>query len=92
MVLEDIKWIDRFGVLKKHQTEDYGRLISIRVWYQNGVEVEYGITVTTSPILSPKICANNHVTTAVFSFTIPHYLIKTSYGQISTQKWIVFCP
>ncbi len=42
--LEDIKWIERFGVMKKHQTEDYGKLTSIRVWYQNGVEVEYGIT------------------------------------------------
>lgn len=90
--LDDLKWTERFGNVEKHQTEDYGKLISRRVWYRNGVEVEYGITVTNSPILSSKICANNHVTTAVFSFTIPHYLIKTSYGQISTQKCIVSCP
>ena len=43
--LEDLEWIEGFGLVEKHQTEDYGRLISIRVWYQNGVEVEYGITV-----------------------------------------------
>lgn len=42
--LEDVKWIERFGVTQKHQTEDYGKLISLRVWYQNGVEVEYGLT------------------------------------------------
>jgi predicted nucleotidyltransferase len=90
--LEEVKWIERFGLVQKHQAEDYGKLISIRVWYQNGVEVEYGITVTNSPILSSKICANNHVTTAVFSFAIPHYLKKTSYGQISTPKCIVSCP
>ena len=42
--LEDFKWIERFGNVEKYQTEDYGKLISIRVWYQNGVEVEYGIT------------------------------------------------
>lgn len=42
--LDDIKWTERFGSVEKHQTEDYGKLISIRVWYQNGVEVEYGIT------------------------------------------------
>lgn len=42
--LEDLKWIDRFGLVEKYQTEDYGKLISIRVWYQNGSEVEYGIT------------------------------------------------
>ena len=90
--LDDVQWIGRFGRVEKHQTEDYGKLTSLRVWYQNGMEVEYGITVTSSPMLSSKICANNQVTTAVFSFTIPHYLIKTSYGQISTQKCIVSCP
>ena len=42
--LENVKWTTRFGVVEKHETEDYGELISIRVWYQNGVEVEYGIT------------------------------------------------
>ena len=42
--LEDLKWTEVFGAVEKYQTEDYGKLISIRVWYQNGVEVEYGIT------------------------------------------------
>jgi len=42
--LEDIKWTEGFGVLEKHQTEDYGKLISIRVWYENEYEVEYGLT------------------------------------------------
>jgi predicted nucleotidyltransferase len=90
--LDDLHWIEHFGAAEKHQIKDYVKLRSVRVWYQNGLEVEYGITVTNSPILSSKICANNHVTTAVFSFTIPHYLIETSYGQISTQKCIVSCP
>jgi len=47
--LEDFKWIERFGAADKHQTEDYGKLTSIRVWYQNGYEVEYGITMAGSP-------------------------------------------
>jgi predicted nucleotidyltransferase len=42
--LENILWIERFGPVEKHQTENYGKLTSLRVWYQNGVEVEYGIT------------------------------------------------
>jgi predicted nucleotidyltransferase len=42
--LDDLQWIERFGVVEKHQTEDYGKLTSLRVWYQNGPEVEYGIT------------------------------------------------
>jgi predicted nucleotidyltransferase len=42
--LDSLEWAERFGSVEKHQTEDYGKLISIRVWYQNGPEVEYGIT------------------------------------------------
>jgi predicted nucleotidyltransferase len=42
--LDDIQWVERFGTVEKHQTEDYGKLTSLRVWYQNGVEVEYGLT------------------------------------------------
>jgi hypothetical protein len=42
--LADLKWIEHFGVVEKHQNEDYGKLTSARVWYQNGLEVEYGIT------------------------------------------------
>lgn len=38
------EWIKRFGGVEKQQTEDYSKLISVRVWYQDGVEVEYGIT------------------------------------------------
>ena len=42
--LNDITWAGRFWVIEKQQTEDYGELISLRVWYQDGHEVEYGIT------------------------------------------------
>lgn len=41
--IEDVKWIGRFGPVEKYQAEDYGKLISIRVWYDNRLEVEYGI-------------------------------------------------
>ena len=37
-------WIQQFGKVKEQQQEDYGLLISLRVWYSDGVEVEYGIT------------------------------------------------
>jgi predicted nucleotidyltransferase len=47
--LEDILWIEQFGLVEKHQTEDYGKLTSLRVWYQHGIEVEYGITIKDAP-------------------------------------------
>lgn len=42
--LEDDEWLDRFGLVEKHQIEDYGKLTSLRAWHQEGYEVEYGIT------------------------------------------------
>ena len=50
--LKDLPRIKRFDVPEKHQTEDYGKLTSLRVWYQNGVEVEYGITMACSPVFA----------------------------------------
>ena len=44
--LDDFNWIERFGAVEKHATEDYGKLISVRVWYHDGMEVEYGITTS----------------------------------------------
>lgn len=42
--LDDMKWLQRFGVIEKSQTVNYGLVTSIHVFYQNGHEVEYGIT------------------------------------------------
>jgi hypothetical protein len=42
--LKNTQWVERFGSVVKQQREDYGKVISLRVWYANGHEVEYGIT------------------------------------------------
>ncbi|MGD8402164.1 MAG: nucleotidyltransferase domain-containing protein [Anaerolineales bacterium] len=42
--LHDLDWIGRFGSVEEQQIEDYGLLISVRVWYADGPEVEYGLT------------------------------------------------
>ena len=42
--LYNLLWIERFGTVHKQQIEKYGLVTSIRVWYDDGLEVEYGIT------------------------------------------------
>ncbi|HUV88802.1 MAG TPA: nucleotidyltransferase domain-containing protein [Anaerolineae bacterium] len=42
--LQDVAWTRRFGQVRRQQVEDYGKVTSIRVWYADGHEVEYGIT------------------------------------------------
>lgn len=43
-ILEDCTWVNLFGIVEKFRPEDYGRVISLRVHYKGGLEVEFGIT------------------------------------------------
>ena len=42
--LNDLDWTNNFGNVKKFQKEYYDSVTSIRVWYKDGIEVEYGFT------------------------------------------------
>jgi predicted nucleotidyltransferase len=42
--LRDRKWISLFGQLTECRDENYSRVTSIRSFYENGLEVEYGFT------------------------------------------------
>lgn len=35
-------WLARFGEVARHEVEDWGRLVSVRAFYADGLEVEYG--------------------------------------------------
>jgi predicted nucleotidyltransferase len=41
--LENEEWIEAFGAPKRTAREDWGRVTSLRVWYADGLEVEFGI-------------------------------------------------
>lgn len=42
--LNHTNWTLEFGVIEKKQIENYGLVVSIRVWYASGLEIEFGIT------------------------------------------------
>jgi predicted nucleotidyltransferase len=44
LYLHERTWTDAFGEVLNQQVEDYGKLISLRVHYADGLEVEYGLT------------------------------------------------
>jgi predicted nucleotidyltransferase len=52
--LEADKWLQRFGAVTTVDVEDYGLVQSLRVHYDNGIEVEFGIAtgewLNTAPI------------------------------------------
>lgn len=42
--LDNFDWMQQFGSVARFQKEYYGLVTSIRTWYKDGLEVEYGIT------------------------------------------------
>lgn len=40
----DPTWASAFGAVDHSELEDWGRVQSVRVWYSDGLEVEYGFT------------------------------------------------
>jgi hypothetical protein len=42
--VRDRKWISLFGQVSECHDENYGRVTSVRSFYENGLEVEYGFS------------------------------------------------
>jgi predicted nucleotidyltransferase len=42
--LQERSFVEQFGAVARTEEEDWGRLISLRVWYADGGEVEFGLT------------------------------------------------
>lgn len=40
--LDDKGWVAQFGRVKSLKKEDWGKVTSLRVFYENGLEVEFG--------------------------------------------------
>lgn len=42
-LLEENRFPSRFGAVRSRQTEHYGACTSVRVWYEEGTEIEFGL-------------------------------------------------
>ena len=42
--IKNPEWVKNFGVVKSCSVEDWGLVTSLRVFYEDGPEVEYGLT------------------------------------------------
>ncbi len=43
-LIREPAWVERFGSVARMSVEDWGKVTSLRVWYQGSFEVEFGIT------------------------------------------------
>lgn len=44
-MIKNVSWVNNFGTPKRIAVEDWGKVQSIRVFYNDGLEVEFGITI-----------------------------------------------
>ena len=42
LYVQDIDWARAFGLLKRWRVEDWGAVSSLRAWYEDGPEIEFG--------------------------------------------------
>jgi len=42
--LANTEWLRVFGIVITQKVEEYGKLTSLRAWYESGLEIEYGFT------------------------------------------------
>lgn len=42
--LSDREWARAFGMVTREEHKDWGQVQSVRVWYEGGAEVEWGLT------------------------------------------------
>jgi len=42
--LDSLAFAEAFGVIAQAQTQDWGKLVLQRIWYQDGFEVKFDIT------------------------------------------------
>ncbi len=52
-LLENDLWLQNFGQIKEIKNEDWGLVQSRRVFYDNGIEVEFGITTPNWAKIDP---------------------------------------
>lgn len=73
-MIADQKFVQKFGSVCKQQTEYYGACTSIRVWYKDGKEVEFGM-VDPSWIARPLDCGTFKVLSDGYKIVIDkrHY-------------------
>ncbi len=42
--INETEWIKNFGPVKSYKAENWGLVTSLRIYYENGLEVEFGLT------------------------------------------------
>lgn len=80
--LADRAWASSFGTVTRQRVEPYGRLTSVRVWYEGCLEVEFGWT-DASWVARPLDAGTRRVISRGFRVLFEHgaTLLPTSTGR-----------
>lgn len=64
LFLDDWGWLAEFGVVKSAAREDWGVVQSVRVFYEDGPEVEFGLTTPAWAAIDPVDAGTREVASA----------------------------
>ena len=86
--LENRVWVSNFGIPDRILIEEWGKVRSLRVYYQNGMEVEFGHSSFLGiDLLKFQVCSYSNLNT----IDVGVYIVSTSSFQKSMrnygQKW-----
>lgn len=83
--LTQTEWLRDFGIVITQKIEDYGKLTSLRVWYESGLEVEYGFT-TREWVKSPLDRGTKRVIQGGMRVLFEKEILLSPYETVPDKK------
>jgi uncharacterized protein len=85
-LLEHNEWIEHFGEVSKLKDEDWGAVQARRVFYKNGVEIEFGITIPAWLETNPIDPGTEHVMKEGYKILIDKSGLLSSFAEKLSKR------
>jgi predicted nucleotidyltransferase len=81
--INDRSWVSLFGEVTEVRVEDYGKVTSLRTFYQGGLEVEYGLTTRDWARMPMDAGSRRVVSDGMKILFDPHRILSSLEREIS---------
>ncbi len=85
--LADTAWLEQFGSVVSCETEDWGRVTSLRVFYGEGLEVEFGLTIPDWAELPVDVGTRRVVSDGMRVLYDPEGILKALEKAVGSTPW-----
>lgn len=74
--LNNVSWLNYFGKVKAYKFENWGKVTSVRVFYEPNIEVEFGLTTVEWATIPLDIGTKKVVSDGVKIIFAPHRILN----------------